>query len=287
MEITSQTGLMALIGDPVGHSKSPDMMNRAFQEMGLSYVYVAFQVKPHELRQAVEGLRALGVKGFNVTIPHKVEVMETLDELDASAREIGAVNMVMQTEGKWVGFNTDGMGYLRSLKEELNPDLKRARVILLGAGGAARAVGYALAQAGVESLTIANRTVEKAEALAEHLGRFTKTDAVPLGQAERAVKEATLVVNTTSVGMHPHVDETPIPIEWMHEGQIASDLIYVPRRTAWLQGAEARGAHIHAGMGMLIHQAAIAIEHWFQRKAPVPIMKEALIQSLSQPNAEL
>lgn len=274
--------IIALIGDPVSHSKSPVMVNRAFQEMGLSVQYVAVQVKTNELKQTLDRFNEKGVKGFNVTIPHKVAIMNYLDELDQSAREIGAVNTVVKADGKWIGFNTDGLGYLQSLKEEIELDLKRERVVLIGAGGAARGVGYVLAQAGVQHLTITNRTQEKAEVLANDLSSFTTTEVIPLQEGKTAVQEATLIINTTSVGMHPNEDVTPIPVEWMHSGHIASDLIYNPRPTKWLKGAKERGARIHSGEGMLVHQAAIAIQHWFHRQAPVESMKKALIQSLSE-----
>lgn len=282
MYIGKNKKIIALIGDPVGHSKSPVMVNRAFQEMGILAQYIAIPVKESELKQVIDHFDKTGVKGFNVTIPHKVEIMNYLDELDESAREIGAVNTVVKVDGKWVGFNTDGLGYLRSLQEEIKPNLKQERVLLMGAGGAARAVGYTLAKAGVGKLTIANRTQMKAEKLANDLSHLTTIDVVPINEVQSTVEEATLIINTTSVGMYPDVDKTPIPVEWMHSGHIASDLIYNPLPTKWLQGSKKRGARIHSGVGMLVHQAAIAIEHWFHRLAPIEIMKKALIRSLSE-----
>jgi shikimate dehydrogenase len=278
--VDSQTGLLALIGDPVGHSKSPDMMNRALKSHGLPYVYLAFQVAPERLKEAVNGFRALGVKGWNVTIPHKVAIMEHLDEIDESALAIGAVNTVVCEEGKWVGYNTDGPGYLRSLKEEWDLPFSGLKAVILGAGGAARAVGYALATAGVPEISIANRTVEKAEALANHLSSFTQTRAVSLKEGKDVIEKADLVINTTSVGMHPDRDATPVPAEWFHEGQYVSDLIYHPRETALLKGAKQQGAKVHEGLGMLVYQAAIAFEKWTGVPAPVSLMKQALANSL-------
>ncbi len=278
----SQTGLLALIGDPVGHSKSPDMMNRALKNHGLPYVYLAFQVAPERLKEAVNGFRALGVKGWNVTIPHKVAIMEHLDEIDESALAIGAVNTVVCEEGKWVGYNTDGPGYLRSLKEEWDLPFPKLKAVILGAGGAARAVGYALATAGVPEISVANRTVEKAEALANHLASFTQTRAVSLKEGKDVIEKADLVINTTSVGMHPDRDATPVPTEWLHEGQYVSDLIYHPRETALLKGAKQQGAKVHEGLGMLVYQAAIAFEKWTGVPAPVSLMKQVLADSLKE-----
>lgn len=274
--ITSQTGALGLLGHPVGHSKSPEMMNAALKAMDMPYIYLAYDVSPAELKQAVEGMKALKFRGWNVTIPHKVAITRYLDELDDSAKEIGAVNTVVYHQGKWVGHNTDGAGYLRSLTEEMSIDLSEQRIVLLGAGGAARAVGYALATAGVKKITIANRTVEKAEQLAEHLSRWTRTAAVPITDCKEAVEGATLVVNTTSVGMYPRTEEIPIPADWLHREQIVSDLVYRPRQTALLTAGKKKGAQIHTGLGMLVHQAAIALELWLGKPAPISLMKQVL-----------
>ncbi|MGA9173828.1 MAG: shikimate dehydrogenase [Thermoactinomyces sp.] len=278
---TSQIKTLGLIGDPIAHSKSPEMMNAALTQLGLPYVYRAFRVAPSELEKAVNQLKAMDLAGFNVTIPHKVAIMDLLDELDRTATEIGAVNTVVRREGKWIGTNTDGPGYLRSLAEEWNPRFSELPVVILGAGGAARAVGYALATAGVPKIIIANRTVQKAEALAGHLAQWTETDAILLSKAQAEVERAKLVVNTTSVGMHPHTEETPIPIEWIKPGQIISDLVYHPKETLLLRNAKKKGARIHTGLGMLVHQAALAFELWLNKKAPLSLMKEVLEASLT------
>jgi shikimate dehydrogenase len=280
--ITSRTGFFGLIGDPVTHSKSPEMMNSALTAMGVPAVYLAWQVESRRLKQAVEGLRALGAAGWNVTIPHKVSIMDFLDKLEPEAEEIGAVNTVIHQDGVLTGTNTDGTGYLRSLTEETGMNPSSLRVVLLGAGGAARAAGSALARAGARKITIAARSVEKAEALALRLQRHTKADAVPLAEADcrRAVEEADLVVNATPVGMHPHPDASPLPAGWLHPGLIVSDLVYHPRLTKLLRDAQARGARIHDGTGMLVHQAATALERWTGRKPPVPLMKQVLERSL-------
>lgn len=274
------TGVVGLIGHPVGHSKSPEMMNRAFRACGLNFVYLAFDVLPSELEAAVRGMRALGFRGWNVTIPHKVAILEYLDEVEETAREIGAVNTVVSRDGRLIGYNTDCEGYLRSLVEETGLELAGQRVLMIGAGGAARAVAYALAGAGVESITIANRTREKAERLAESLRRKTDARAVSLSELGRVAGDVTLLVQTTSVGMHPDSEAIPIDPSLLHDRMTVSDLIYRPRKTLLLKEAEARGARIHGGMGMLLHQAALAFEKWMGRPAPLDVMREALEETV-------
>ncbi|MGA8944283.1 MAG: shikimate dehydrogenase [Thermoactinomyces sp.] len=276
----SRTGLFALIGDPVGHSKSPDMMNVALKEVQHPSVYLAFKVESSHLKDAVAGFRALGVKGWNVTIPHKVAIMDYLDAIDETAQAIGAVNTVVYENGKWVGYNTDGPGYLRSLEEEWSLPFSELDVVIIGAGGAARAVGYTLAKAGVPHITVLNRTPAKAEALGRHLSSLTRSEGLPLDEGREAIHKADLIINTTPAGMAPKCDETPVPVDWIRRGQYVSDLIYHPQETALLRGARDRGARIQSGLGMLVYQAAIAFEKWTGKKAPVSLMKQVLSDSL-------
>jgi shikimate dehydrogenase len=281
--ITSTTKHIALLGLPIDHSRSPEMINDAFRYMNVNCIYTAFNVMSRDLHRAVDGLKVLGFKGWNVTIPYKVKVIEYLDELDEMSREMGAVNTVVNKNGKYIGYNTDGMGYLRSLLEETNIKLHSQRVVILGAGGAARSVGFSLAKAGVEKITIANRTVPKGEALAQQLSPFTRTNAVSIQASNREIMDATLVINTTSVGMHPNVGNMPIDSKCLHSGLLVSDLVYNPRETALLHAANERGAMIHHGVGMLIYQAAIAIELWTGKIAPVHVMRKALEESMLKP----
>ncbi|GGE14186.1 shikimate dehydrogenase (NADP(+)) [Marinithermofilum abyssi] len=281
MKVNSLTEKTGLLGHPVGHSKSPDMHNEAFALTGFNMVYLAYDVSPEKLPQAVEGMRALGFRGWNVTIPHKVAIMELLDELDDSAKEIGAVNTVVNKESRLIGYNTDGTGYLRSLQEETAMQLTGKRVVLVGAGGAARAVGYALATAGVREITVTNRTTAKAEALASRLSRWVPTRVITAEELQTALQDAALLVQTTSVGMHPDADVSPVNPDWLHSGLVVSDLIYHPRKTKLLQEAEKQGACIHGGAGMLVHQAALAFELWTGHPAPVKKMREVLERSLA------
>lgn len=280
--IDSHTILYGVFGDPIRHSRSPIMLNRAFQEADINAVYAAFHVRPNELGEAVRGIRALGYRGINVTIPHKVEVMQYLDEIDEGARVVGAVNTIVNEDGKLIGYNTDGIGYVRSLKEETGIDLLGKSVLVLGAGGAARGVAYALAKEGAGCIYIANRTKERALELAETISAFTKTIGLGLDEISNVVDEVEFVLNTTSAGMHPHTDELPMPIELLREHHLVSDLIYNPRITRFLREAEALGARIHGGLGMFIYQGAFAFEYWTGQPAPVAAMRQVVEQSLAE-----
>ncbi|MFC4076792.1 shikimate dehydrogenase [Salinithrix halophila] len=282
MTITSRTEKIGLIGHPVGHSKSPEIMNDAFQEQKLPFAYLAFDVAPENLRDAVGGLKALGFKGWNVTIPHKVAIMDLLDELEESAREIGAVNMVINRDGIMIGTNTDGEGYIQSLRQDIQLDPRGARVVLLGAGGAARAVGHALAAAGASRITVVNRTEAKGQKLASHLNRLTEADWTTMDRLQEPLSTATLLVQTTSVGMVPREEDCPIDPALLHRDLVVSDLIYHPRQTRLLREAKIRGARIHSGLGMLVHQAALAYERWTGEKAPVERMYKTLSKALEK-----
>lgn len=284
MEITSTTIPVGLLGRPVAHSKSPQMMNAAFVERELPYVYLAFDVEAEQLGGAVAGMASLGFQGFNVTIPHKVAVMDYLDEVEESAQAIGAVNTVVRQDGRWVGTNTDGEGYLRSLTHETGFQPQGETVTIVGAGGAARAVGYALARAGAAAIIIVNRTPSKADELASRLSRWTKAEGVTPARLGQALVRSSLVVQTTSVGMYPHVDKTPIAKEYFHAGSLVSDLVYHPRETRLLREAKEAGIPVHEGLGMLVHQAALAFERWTGTNAPVDRMRTRLEESLDTDN---
>lgn len=280
--IDSHTILYGVFGDPIRHSRSPIMLNRAFQEAGINAVYAAFHVRPDELGDAVRGIRALGYRGINVTIPHKVEVMQYLDEIDEGARIVGAVNTIVNEAGKLIGYNTDGIGYVRSLKEETGIELKGKSVLLLGAGGAARGVAYALAKEGAGRIYIANRTKERALELADTISSYTGAIGLGMHELGHVVDEVQFVLNTTSAGMHPHVDELPLPLELLRSHHLVSDLIYNPRITRFLREAEAKGARIHGGLGMFIYQGAFAFEYWTGTPAPVAAMRQVVEQSLAE-----
>jgi shikimate dehydrogenase len=278
--IDSQTIMHGLFGDPVKHSKSPLMHNTAFQELGLNAAYAAFQIGPGQLQAAVEGIRSLGFRGVNVTIPHKIEVMDYLDEIDEHAMAIGAVNTIVNNNGHLIGYNTDGIGYVRSLKEEADFSVKGKRVLMLGAGGAARGVAYALAAEGTAEMWVANRTEEKATELADSLNGYTKTYGIRYDQINEIRDHVDLIVHNTSVGMHPNVDEVLVDTSWFHEGLTVSDLVYNPLETRLLREAKARGARAHDGLGMFIYQGVYAFEYWTGVTAPVAVMREAVEKAL-------
>lgn len=270
------TTCVGLFGYPVAHSKSPQMHNAAFAQLGLNFAYLAFAVEPERLQAAVEGIRALGLRGVNVTIPHKVSVLPFLDRISPEAELIGAVNTIVNDGGVLTGYNTDGIGYLSALQEETGIDIRGKHVLLLGAGGAARAVAAQMALNGAERLVIAARQQEKAEGLAAHLRAHAAVDGITLEAAEQGLAEYDLIINTTPVGMHPHTDAVPLPTDRLQAGQLVSDLIYNPRLTRFLQEAKARGCGVSGGLGMFVHQGAHAFQLWTGALAPVDVMRQTV-----------
>jgi shikimate dehydrogenase len=288
--ISAGTKLCGVIGDPVRHTLSPVMHNAAIAAMGLDYAYLAFQVKTAELCAAIQGMRALGVRGLNVTIPHKVAIVQFLDELDPLARDIGAVNTIVNNGGKLKGYNTDAGGFLQAL-EAGGFDLKGKKVILLGAGGAARAIGFAMAQNDAK-ITILNRraTLPHAAILGTNLERCsgTKVEVMALATAnlKTSLEGADLLVNATSAGMDPAADETPVPSELLKPGLTVFDVVYAPLETRLLREAAARGCRSTSGLEMLVRQAALALELWSGEKAPLGVMREAALSELNQRKPE-
>jgi shikimate dehydrogenase len=274
--------LFAIIGDPVEQSLSPAMHNAAFRALGLDHVYIALRVPERFLADAVGGVRALGVAGINVTTPHKISIMGLLDELDESASLVGAVNTVKNDRGKLVGFNTDGEGALRALEGKIGT-VKGKEVVLLGAGGAARSIAFSLAKAGAK-LTITNRTLPRAEALASTIEQ--KLDAnvkiIPLNRDELtgALKNADALINATSVGMHPKSDQALVSANMMHRGLTVNDIVYKPLQTRLLREAKRAGARTIDGLGMLVHQGALAFEIWTGKRAPIKVMESAAKREL-------
>ncbi|MGQ3480551.1 shikimate dehydrogenase [Paenibacillus sp. TY11] len=275
--------LLGVLGDPIKHSKSPLMHKIALQAAGIEGDFVPLHVKPNQLEDAMKGIRALHFRGVNVTIPHKVEVMKYLDEIDEGARLIGAVNTIVNDNGWLKGYNTDGIGYVRSLKEETSVKLKGARIAVLGAGGAARGVIHALLEEQPESVIILNRTRDKAEQLALEW----TTEAIPVAgysneDAKSVLTTVDVLINTTSVGMSPLSDELPLETSLIPEGIIVSDLIYNPLETKLLrESREQRGCTIHGGLGMFVYQGAVAFEYFTGVAPAVEQMRAAVLRSLS------
>jgi len=268
-----------LIGFPVEHSLSPLMHNDAFASLGIRARYHLFSVKPEQVGEAIVGVRALGIAGVNVTIPHKMAVIPFLDEVDEHARRIGAVNTIVNDNGRLVGYNTDGPGYVKALEEEMDVHLDGKRILLVGAGGGARGIYFSLLSTAAERIDIANRTTEKAARLVSE-GADGRSAFFPLAEAERRLAEYDIIVNTTSVGMHPHVNEQPLSLEQLRPGTIVSDIIYNPLETKWLKEAKERGARGQNGVGMLVYQGALAFEKWTGHWPDVNRMKQLVMEAL-------
>jgi shikimate dehydrogenase len=284
MKISGKTRVVGIIGSPVGHSLSPAMQNAAIEELGIDYVYVPFAVEPDFLGQAVEGLRRLGVWGFNVTIPHKSTIIPFLDRISPEAELCGAVNTVCREGELLVGYNTDGTGFLASVREDLDHDPCGSSVLLLGAGGAARGAIAALAAAGVAHIVIANRTREKGVSLVEMFQvvfpavRFTISSLTAEDLGEH-LRETDLLVNTTSVGMNGTSFVCLSLLELRSTGKVY-DMVYVPAETPLLAAAKARGLVCANGLGMLAAQGAAAFSLWTGREAPCAVMRRKLLDTL-------
>jgi shikimate dehydrogenase len=275
--ISGKTRVCGVMGDPVAHSVSPAMHNAAFRELGLDYAYLPFNVGTDRLAAAVDSIRTLNMVGMNITIPHKVAVIPLLDEVDPLAQRIGAVNVIHNKGGRLAGFNTDAGGFLRML-EEHGIDARGLQVAVLGAGGAARAVCFALASRGAD-ITILNRTAGKAAGLAAEMegyaGRaFEALEMNPANLAHTLAK-ACLLVNATSIGMVPGVDKSPVSRELLERRHTVLDIVYNPVKTRLIRDAEKVGAMTIGGLDMLVWQGASAFEIWTGRGAPLDVMLRA------------
>lgn len=327
MKVDNHTGICGIFGYPISHSFSPAMHNAAFFALGLNYVYLPFEVSLSALPDAVAAIRAFNITGVNVTIPYKEKIINYLDELSQESKLIGAVNTIVNRNGRLIGYNTDGEGFLYSLKEALSekevsspskPLNLPSRwsegkvVLLLGAGGAARAIAIQLALSGVASIIIANCILEGAQVLArfvqEKTGVLTKAILWPtdllkkidltrgnlvssnllpsysaVNDFSQVIREADLIVHCTPVGMFPKHNLYPLlPFECFHPGQVVYDLVYNPPWTCFLERIEKAGAKPIGGLGMLLHQGALAFKLWTGREAPLDIMREALEEEVDK-----
>jgi shikimate dehydrogenase len=263
--IIGKTALYGVMGHPIAHSLSPRLHNKWYQEFALDAVYVPFDVKPENLERAVQGLRALNCQGWNVTVPHKETIMRYLDDIDPEAHTIGAVNTVVADHGKLIGYNTDARGYVASIEPYITSPWSECKALILGAGGAAKAVAYGLSTQGVRHLTVTNRTFEKSVKM-QHEMPFI--DIVSWEERHGILSHVNLVVNCTSVGLH-NDDTRLLDVQLLPRDAVVSDLIYNPARTPLLAYAEQYNYRVVNGLGMLIHQAALAFELWFQRRPNV------------------
>ncbi|MEW6375406.1 MAG: shikimate dehydrogenase [Thermodesulfobacteriota bacterium] len=269
--IDAQTELYGIIGNPARHSLSPIIHNGAFRRMGLNAVYLAFEVK--SLNEAIVGIRGLGIRGMSVTLPFKTEIIPLLDGIDEVTNKIKAVNTVVNNEGNLIGYNTDWRGALEALEEKI--DLEGKRVILLGAGGASRAIGFGLKMRGCEVI-ISNRTRDKGVDLARELVCTYQ----PLSSIEGVGVD--VIINATSVGMHPHVEESPFPKKILMEGMTVMDIVYRPLQTKLLREADEKGCLVIDGLEMLAHQGAAQFEIWTGMRPDLHQIKEDLRQALEE-----
>lgn len=280
--IKGTTKLLGVIGHPVEHSQSPKMHNAAIASLGLDYIYLPFPVQPKDLEDAIAGFRAIGVVGFSITIPHKQAIIPLLSEVSDIAQAVGAVNTVKNTAGGWIGTNTDVEGFIAPLFA-YNRDWSQTEAVILGNGGAARAVVAGCANLGCASIHVVGRN-------RENLNGFQQSwSNSPLAinnlhihlweELPNLISQADLLVNTTPVGMSPKVDQSPVDTGVMarlKKDAIAYDLIYTPRPTKFLQQAKTQGAIAIDGLEMLVQQGAIALKFWLDKEPPVDVMRQAL-----------
>ncbi|MFH1982676.1 MAG: shikimate dehydrogenase [Pseudomonadota bacterium] len=267
--ITSKTRLYAVIGNPVAHSLSPLMHNTAFGQLCIDAVYLAFEVA--DVAAAVSGIRAMGIQGLSVTIPHKIAIMDHLDEVSPEARVIGAVNTIINRNGRLFGDNSDGRGAVAALKRHTR--LKGRHLTILGAGGAARAVAFAAAAEG-SRVTIVNRTPSTGEALACAVGgRYRPLTDAYIGDCD-------ILVNTTPVGMTPHDSVSPVSSSALNPAMIVMDAVYSPLDTRLLQDARRAGCHTIDGLDMFVEQGVLQCEWWTGHRAPAPLMKSTVATAL-------
>ena len=286
MGVSGLESALGVIGSPIGHSMSPAFQQAALDHLGIGAAYLAYDVAPEDVGQFVAGLRKPGVMGINITAPHKGAVIPFLDELDDWAAAAGAVNTIVNREGRLTGHNTDGAGFLRSLEVEAGFFPESRRALVLGAGGSARAVVLALSRDRVGSLTIANRTASRAgdlAALARRNGAASSAIGLEREVLSAAAREADLIVNCTSVGMVRGPDENGSVLgrEQIPPTALVNDLVYNPAETPLLREAQAAGAKVLGGIYMLVYQGASSFEMWTGQPAPVPVMLQAALKALA------
>ena len=298
--VDGKTKILGVIGDPIEHTFSPAMHNAGLNELGLNYIYLPFHVKEDMLGECIQGAKAMGIKGLNVTIPHKSNVIKHLDDIDSVASMIGAVNTIQfiydednessnQDNGinvRTKGFNTDGYGCVRAIEEKTS--IKDKKVSITGAGGAARAVAFQIANSGIDELSILNRNLSKAQSLAndlktnlEGIGIDISINAYDLEELKRELSDSDIFIDTTPIGMYPNVDDKPVAsADMLHEDLLVNDIVYTPMKTSLIREAELANAEVVYGYKMLLYQGIRSFEIWLGREAPVEVMEKALLDVL-------
>ncbi len=283
--ITGKTKLLGIIGDPVEHSLSPVMHNAAIANLGLDYIYVPFPVKG-DLEKAIAGFTATGLVGFNITIPHKQKIIPLLTEISDDAANIGAVNTVWRTESGWKGTNTDAVGFIAPLKA-MSRDWTQMTPVILGNGGAARAVIAGLTNLGCSEIHVVGRNADKLARFYQSWSHATNISSIlkihNWDNLSSLIPAADLLINTTPIGMSPHIDASPVDESLMQKlktDAIAYDLIYTPNPTQFLKLARDRGATAIDGLEMLLQQGVAALEIWLEQPVPVDVMRDSLKEYL-------
>lgn len=272
----------AVIGDPISHSMSPSMHSQWFSDLTIDATYIPVHVKKENLAKAVESLKSLGASGWNVTIPHKEAILPLLDQIDSSAEQMGAVNtVVVEANGTLTGYNTDGIGFVNSLEEAMGTNLKELSILIIGAGGAARGIAFALKEQGYVNLVCANRSLSNAQRLIADLksGR-----ALSLDQAEAQLTDFQVIIQTTPAGMITSNVQMPLSLKNVTSSAIVADIVYNPLLTPFLAEAKDRGARCLNGVGMFVHQGALSFQKWTNRKPDTKQTIEQVEQLLGGPH---
>ncbi len=278
MNIEGTTKIIGVFGYPIKHTASPEMHNAAFEALGLDYVYLPFEVRPQRLEEAAKALVSLNIVGVNVTIPHKETVCPYLDEISREAELIGAVNTIAVSSGKLIGYNTDGQGFIASLKEDGRETVRGKTLLVLGAGGAARAVAIQAALEGAGRIFISARLEERAEKVTSHIEKnipSSEAGVVPRDKIKSTLEDADFLINATPVGMKPD-DPLIIGPDCLFPHLLVFDLVYNQGETRLMKVARGKGCRVVGGLGMLAHQGAISFQLWTGRKAPLEVMRGAL-----------
>lgn len=269
------TKTYAVIGDPIDHSLSPNIHNAVFRELDMDCTYIAYRIQKGELEEGVESLKKINIAGFNVTIPHKVEMMKYLDKVDEDCSLIGAVNTVKLTDGLLKGYNTDMDGFLEPIKKR-DLTIKDSKVLLLGAGGASRAIVAAFAKEKAQEITIANRTIQKANELVQFANKIgINAKAITLEQGGEEVTKNNFIINATSIGLKN--EPSPISLDKISKESIVYDIVYMPINTDFIKKSKEKGATIIYGYEMLLGQARRAFEIWHEKQAPYEVMKKSIL----------
>ncbi|MEK3709399.1 shikimate dehydrogenase [Bacillus sp. FSL K6-1005] len=272
--------LYGVIGNPIAHSMSPDIHNAALKDLGLDGHYHAFKVEEDSLEDAVKGIRALGVQGINVTVPHKVSIMDHLDHIDESAKVLGAVNTVRREGDKLVGYNTDGEGFVKSLMRILDKPISELSFLMIGAGGAARAIFTTIVRDNPEKFDICNRTIEKAKQLTESAPSFRNVEVLSIKEAEERLEQYDVIIHTTSVGMYPNVEDIPLSLQRAESSAVVCDIVYNPIQTSLLKEAKQKGLKTLDGVGMFVEQAALSFRLWTGHEPDVEKMRSIVVGKL-------